>query len=74
MASDDSIPLFWSVEGRRAEIVRCHLGHLGARETFEELGGCPYCMYTPGERVAALRAKQAAGRRQRPGNEAPQAN
>lgn len=74
MASVDSIPLFGSVEGRRAEIVRCSFGHLGARETFEELGGCPYCMYTPGERVAALRAKQAAGRREGPGSEAPETN
>lgn len=59
----DSIPLFWSEQGRTAEIVRCHLGHLGFRETFETVGGCPYCMHTSGERIAALRAKQAAKQR-----------
>ncbi|GGX93594.1 hypothetical protein GCM10010324_44480 [Streptomyces hiroshimensis] len=57
MTSDaDSIPLFWSTEGRTAEVVQCHFGHLGFRETFETVGGCPYCTYTPGERQAALRA------------------
>ncbi|MET9360098.1 DUF6192 family protein [Streptomyces sp. NPDC006632] len=59
------VPLFWSQEGRTAEIVRCHLGHLAARETFEAVGGCPYCNHTPGERVAAVRAMDW-GRRKRP--------
>lgn len=55
-SAPDSIPLFWSEEGRTAEVVRCHFGHLGFRETFERVGGCPYCTYTPGERQAAPRA------------------
>ncbi|MGA4540886.1 hypothetical protein ACPA54_12905 [Uniformispora flossi] len=51
----NEIPLYWSDEALEAEIVRCHLGHLAARTTFETVGGCPYCSYTPGERLAALR-------------------
>ncbi|MEV8023031.1 DUF6192 family protein [Streptomyces sp. NPDC086554] len=61
----DDVPLFWSQEGRTAEIVRCHLGHLAARETFEAVGGCPYCTHTPGERVAAVRALDWATRKHR---------
>lgn len=61
----DDIPLFWSEEGHSAEVVRCHYGHLAFRETFEKVGGCPYCTYTPDERVAALRAVAAERRQQR---------
>ncbi|MEV6948201.1 DUF6192 family protein [Streptomyces sp. NPDC051172] len=64
----DDVPLFWSQEGRTAEVVRCHLGHLAARETFEMVGGCPYCSHTPGERIAALQATRRASR-QRPSME-----
>ncbi|MFH8292594.1 hypothetical protein [Streptomyces sp. NPDC018059] len=53
-------PLFWSEAGRTAVVVRCHLGHLAARETFEVVGGCPYCNHTPGERIAALQATRRA--------------
>ncbi|WP_129767445.1 DUF6192 family protein [Streptomyces sp. L-9-10] len=56
----NNIPLFWSQEGRTAEIVKCHFGHLAARKTFESVGGCPYCNHTPGERVAALRTAHRA--------------
>ncbi|MFE3854545.1 hypothetical protein ACFXPN_25835 [Streptomyces griseorubiginosus] len=58
----DDVPLFWSQEGHTAEIVRCHQGHLAARETFETVGGCPYCNHTPGERVAALQATRQASK------------
>ena len=51
-------PLFWSEEGRTAEVVSCHEGHIAFRETFEEVGGCPYCSRTVEERVAALHAKR----------------
>ncbi|KJS58289.1 hypothetical protein VM95_34275 [Streptomyces rubellomurinus] len=61
----EEAPLFWSVEGRKVEVVRCHLGHLALRETFENVGGCPYCMHTPGERLAAVRALKAAERKSR---------
>lgn len=72
-AGPDDVPLFWSQEGRTAEIVRCHLNHLAARETFEAVGGCPYCNHTPGERVAAVRAMDWE-RRKRPTEETPTAD
>ncbi|MET7485093.1 DUF6192 family protein [Streptomyces sp. NPDC005538] len=58
----DGIPLFWSEEGRTAVVVKCHQGHLAARETFEVVGGCPYCNHTLGERIAALQATGRANR------------
>ncbi len=69
----DDVPLFWSQEGRMAEIVRCHLNHLAARETFEAVGGCPYCTHTPGERVAAVRAMDWVSRK-RPARETSTVN
>ena len=56
------IPLYWSVDGCTADVVRCREGHVAFRETFEDVGGCPYCSYTPRERVA-LKAKKATLRR-----------
>jgi hypothetical protein len=52
------IPLYWSDEGKTAEVVRCHHDHVAFRETFEEVGGCPYCLHTPRERIAALGAQE----------------
>lgn len=59
------IPLFWTPEGRVALVVRCHQAHIADRETFEDVGGCPYCRYTPGERQAALQARDSLLRRQK---------
>ncbi|MBT2401124.1 DUF6192 family protein [Streptomyces sp. ISL-100] len=59
---DADIPLYRSEPGLTAVVVKCHLGHLAARETFEAVGGCPYCNHTPGERIAALRTKRLANR------------
>lgn len=60
MENVTDIPLYWSEDGRRTEVVRCHQEHIALRKTFEEVGGCPYCSFAPSERVAALRAKEAS--------------
>lgn len=54
-----SAPLWDTLEARTAEIVSCGQGHMAARTTFEDVDGCPYCIHTPGERQAALRAVDA---------------
>jgi hypothetical protein len=38
--------------------------HLASREAFEDVGGCPYCLRTQGERIAAVAAKKATMRGQ----------
>ena len=69
-----SEPLWGSTEARTAEVVRCTEGHIAARQTFEDVGGCPYCLHTPGERQAALNAREALLRRQREAERAQQSN
>jgi hypothetical protein len=55
-------PVHGSEEGRAAVVVRCYADptHTAFRETFERVGGCPYCLHTPEERITALQAKRAA--------------
>ncbi len=67
MSGQQDIPTFGSDEGKTASVVRCSVdaSHIGLRETFEEVGGCPYCLHTPDERVAALQKKSSIGRRAR---------
>jgi hypothetical protein len=58
------IPIYGTKEARTAVIVRCarDASHLAARETFANVGGCPYCLRTPDERIAALEAIRRAQR------------
>lgn len=67
MSDLPEIPLYKSVEGRAAEIVRCALddSHIASREAFENVGGCPYCLRTQDQRISALRAKEAERRASR---------
>ena len=58
-------PRYGTREAHVAEVVSCHAGHLAARTTFEDVGGCPYCTLTQGERNAAVAAIQATKRRNR---------
>lgn len=51
-------------------IMRCSAGHLAARETVEDAGGCPYCLQTQGERNAATQARETLLRRQHDEREA----
>jgi hypothetical protein len=63
------IPLYGSEEGRTAEIVRCRLddSHIASRVAFENEGGCPYCLRTQEQRIAALSDKETRERRARNG-------
>ncbi len=63
----NTAPLYWSEEGRRSEVVRCYRDHIAARTTFEDVGGCPYCSLTQGERNGAVAAIRATKRRQHAG-------
>ena len=65
MDGNDTIPRWGTQEARTSAVVRCASGHIAARETFEDVGGCPYCTYTPQARVAALKAKEATEKRMR---------
>jgi hypothetical protein len=54
---------FYTAEAETAAVVACGQGHLMARETALAVGkancstwACPYCLYTSGERQAALAA------------------
>jgi hypothetical protein len=62
MSTPPDIPLYGSKEGEASPVVRCAVdgSHYASREAFDEVGGCPYCLHTADERIAALRAK--AGR------------
>lgn len=64
---NQNIPVWGSLEARAADVVRCDFKpeHIALRTTFEDVGGCPYCMYTPGERQAALQARETLMRRLR---------
>lgn len=61
--NDHDFPLYGTQEAAAAQVVRCHRDHIALRTTFEDVGGCPYCVYTPGERMAAARAIEATTRR-----------
>jgi hypothetical protein len=61
----DATPRWGTPESRTADVVCCEAGHLAARTTFEDVNGCPYCLRTPGERQAALQARETLLRRQR---------
>jgi len=58
------IPLYGSEEGRTADVVRCPVvdAHIARRVVFEKLGGCPYCLHTPAERVAVQRRAERENR------------
>lgn len=62
----NDVPLYWSREGYIAmpgDVVSCHVGHLGFKSTFQAVG-CPYCSYTPGERIAYLNGQRRASRKE----------
>ena len=60
MQNSSDVLLYGSEEGRTAEIVRCALdsSHIASREAFLNEGGCPYCLRTPDQRIAALKAAE----------------
>ena len=58
--SETATPLYGTEEARTATVVRCALGHEALRETFETVGGCPYCLKTPEERIAFLAGERSA--------------
>jgi hypothetical protein len=64
MHNSPDIPIYGTKEARTAVIVRCagDATHLAAPETFANVGGCPYCLRTPEERIAALEAMRRAQR------------
>lgn len=62
-------PKWGTPEAKTADIIACRNGHIAARETFEDVDGCPYCVHTPGERQAALSAMEAYKARQRENTE-----
>lgn len=66
MPEPTDIPVYGTKEAQTSVIVRCpnDASHLAERKTFAEVGGCPYCLLTPEERIAGLEAK---GRAQRGG-------
>lgn len=67
-ARNAEYPVWGSPEARTADVIRCWAEepHIASRETFEDVGGCPYCLHTPEERQAALKARDALTRRMRP--------
>lgn len=55
-----SEPVWGTPESRTADVVQCNMGeHIALRTTFEAVDGCPYCLHTPGERIAAVNAVEA---------------
>lgn len=64
MTEPTDIPVYGTKEAQTAVIVRCphDASHLAERETFAKVGGCPYCLHTPEERIAGLEAKRRAQR------------
>lgn len=61
------IPVWRTPAARVADVVQCPVNpqHLASREAFEDCDGCPDCLRTPGERQAALQARESLLKRRR---------
>jgi hypothetical protein len=57
------MPVFYTPEAENSPSVQCGDGHVMDRDTALRVGrqnysrwGCPYCLHSPGERQASMRA------------------